>query len=82
MLRTNRALRHLGLWNNGIGCGGADALERGLRENTVLTQLTLAHNDLETATEITDKIEEAITRNAEARKLTGMELSSLERDEL
>ena len=47
MLRTNRALRHLGLWNNGIGCGGADALERGLRENTVLSQLTLAHNDLE-----------------------------------
>ena len=82
MLRTNRALRHLGLWNNGIGCGGADALERGLRENTVLTQLTLAHNDLETATEITDKIEEAITRNAEAHKLMGMELSSLERDEL
>ena len=48
----------------------------------MLTQLTLAHNDLETATEITDKIEEAITRNAEAHKLMGMELSSLERDEL
>ena len=60
----------------------ADALERGLRRNTVLSQLLLAHNDLETATDITERIDEVITRNAEAHKLTGTELGSLERDEL
>ena len=82
MLPSNRALRALGLWGNGIGCSGADALERGLRRNTVLSQLLLAHNDLETATDITERIDEVITRNAEAHKLTGTELGSLERDEL
>ena len=57
-------------------------IERALRVNTGLTQLFLQANDAEASVDTMTRIQRAIERNAEAARLTGSELGSLQRDEL
>ena len=39
MIRRNTRLRALGLWNNGIGCAGARAIDEGMRSNRAISQV-------------------------------------------
>ena len=57
----------------------ADALERSLRTNRVLSQLFLGTND-GFAPALSEALDRATRRNAAAQLLTGDVLGSLERD--